>query len=89
MLDVQALDSSLENSLENSLGRDSSLKVGLEQDLKLMDLANAGVKEHSSSEILEAEEGHDTEMKLQSPKALSSLSLPSGQVLVREELGLG
>lgn len=83
MLGVQALGSSLESSPE----QDSSLKVGLEQDLKLMDLVNGDTREQPSSEIREVEE-NDMELKRQLLKALLSLSLPSGLVPLRGELGL-
>lgn len=78
MLGVLVLDS----NLESSPGQDLSLKAGLGQGSKLMDLVNDDTEEQSSSETREEE--HDTELKRQPLKVLLSLPLPSGQ----EEVGL-
>lgn len=73
MLGVLMLDS----SLESSPGQDLSLKVGLDQDSKPMDLVKGDTEEQSSSEAREEEE-HDTELKRQPLKVPRSLPLPLG-----------
>lgn len=85
MLGVQALGS----SVESSRAQDSGLKVGLEPDWKLMDLANDDAKEEQSSEVREVEE-HETQLKQQPLKVLLLLllPLPLGQVPVWGELEL-
>lgn len=80
MLGVLVWDS----SLGSSPGQDLSLKVGLDQGSKLMDLVNGDTGEQSSSATQEEE--HDTELKRQPLKVLLSLSPPSGQEELELEL---
>lgn len=80
MLGVLVWDS----SLGSSPGQDLSLKVGLDQGSKLMDLVNGDTGEQSSSGTQEEE--HDTELKRQPLKVLLSLSPPSGQEELELEL---